>query len=75
MQVQLDIAFDQLVEMVKALPKRQLKLLKLEIEKEVKEEKSQTCLEDLLLKGPTATKKELETIIDNRKAINQWRTI
>jgi hypothetical protein len=31
-------------------------------------------LERLLLKGPTATKKQLETIAQNRKAINQWRT-
>lgn len=31
-------------------------------------------LEALLLKGPTATKKQLDTIAKNQKAINQWRT-
>lgn len=31
-------------------------------------------LEALLLKGPTATQKQLDTIAKNRKAINQWRT-
>lgn len=31
-------------------------------------------LENLLLNGPTATKKQLETIAENRNAINQWRT-
>lgn len=73
MQVQLDIEFDQLLKMVKTLPSGQLKQLKAEIEKEAKADKS-VDLETLLLNGPTATKKQLEVIDKNRKAINQWRT-
>jgi hypothetical protein len=73
MQVQLDIEFDQLLKMVKTLPSGQLQRLKAEIEKEAKAEKS-GGLETLLLNGPTATKKQLEVIDKNRKAINQWRT-
>jgi hypothetical protein len=73
MQVQLDIGFDQLLKIVKTLPSGQLKQLKLEIEKEAKGDKS-VDLETLLLNGPTATKKQLDTIAKNRKAINQWRT-
>ncbi|MGI8951074.1 MAG: hypothetical protein ACR2FN_05750 [Chitinophagaceae bacterium] len=73
MQVQTDIEFEQLLEIVRTLPPGQLKQLKSEIEKEVKEEKSKIDLETLLLNGPTATKKQLETIAKNRKAINQWR--
>lgn len=73
MQVQVDIGFDQLLKIVKTLPSGQLKQLKAEIEKEAKSEKSDD-LEILLLNGPTATKKQLETIVKNRKAINQWRT-
>lgn len=73
MQVQLDIEFDQLLKMVKTLPSGQLKQLKAEIEKEAKADES-IDLETLLLNGPTATKKQLETIDKNRKAINQWRT-
>jgi hypothetical protein len=73
MQVQLDIEFDQLLKMVKALPSGQLKQLKAEIEKEAKVNES-VDLETLLLNGPTATKKQLEVIDKNRKAINQWRT-
>lgn len=72
MQVQVDISFDQLLRAVKTLPARQLKQLKAEIEKEGKE-KSQNDLESLLLNGPTATEEELQTIENNRKAINQWR--
>jgi hypothetical protein len=58
--------------MVKTLPLVQLKQLKAEIEKEVKMERPAN-LEELLLNGPTATKKQLDTIAKNRKAINQWR--
>lgn len=73
MQVQVDIEFDQLLKIVKTLPSVQLKQLKAEIEKKDKVGKS-ADLETLLLKGPTATKKQLTTIAKNRKAINQWRT-
>ena len=74
MQVQVDIPFDQLLRIVKTLPARELQLLKAEIEKEVVELKSNFDLENLLLNGRTATKKQLEIIKNNRKAINQWRT-
>ena len=73
MQVQVDIKFEQLLKLVKTLPSEQLKQLKAEIEKKVKNGKS-VDLQTLLLKGPTATKKQLLTIANNRKAINQWRT-
>ncbi len=73
MQVQLDIKFDELLKIVKTLPERQLRQLKAELEKEDKVENSRTDLETLLLNGPTATKKQLEVIEKNRKAINQWR--
>jgi len=72
-QVQVDIGFEQLLKIVKTLPSGQLKQLKAEIEKEAKGDRS-VDLEDLLLNGPTATKKQLDTIAKNRKDINQWRT-
>jgi hypothetical protein len=74
MQVQVDIAFDQLLKVVRKLPAIQLKQLKAEIEKGDKSEKSKIDLEALLLNGPTATKKQLAIIEINRKSINQWRT-
>ncbi len=73
MQVQLNIEFDQLLKMVKTLPAGQLKQLKTEIDKEAKSDKS-VDLEKLLLNGPIATKKQLDTIAKNRKAFNQWGT-
>jgi len=74
MQVQVDIGFEQLLQIVKKLPATQLSKLKAEIEKDVTTDKPKVDLETLLLNGPTATKKQLETIAKNRKAINQWRT-
>ncbi len=72
MQVEVDIAFDQILKMVKTLPAKQLRQLRAEIEKEANTEKLNN-LETLLLNGPVATKKQLDTIEENRKAINEWR--
>jgi len=74
MQVQVDIGFEQLLKIVKELPAGKLRQLQAEIEKGVKDEKSMVDFETLLLNGPTASKKQLETIENNTKAINQWRT-
>lgn len=74
MQVQVDIGFEQLLKIVKELPAGKLRQLQAEIEKGVKEEKSMMDLETLLLNGPIASNKQLETIEYNTKAINQWRT-
>lgn len=73
MQVQVEIEFNQLLQIVKTLPAAKLKQLKAEIEKKVKHNKPNK-LEELLLNGPTATRKQLEIIAKNRKSINQWRT-
>jgi hypothetical protein len=75
MQVQVDIEFDQLVKIVKTLPTGKLQQLKAEIDKKTIKGKGNTDLKTLLLNGPVATKKQLETIENNRKIINQWRTI
>ena len=74
MPVKVDIGFDQLLTIVKRLPIGQLRKLKAEIAKEDKHEKSVIDLETLLLNGPTATKKQLNVIVNNRQALNQWRT-
>jgi len=75
MQVQVNIEFEQLLKIVKELPSVQKKKLKVELEKNTDTKAQQIDLEALLLNGPTATKKQLEQIQKNRKAINQWRTM
>ncbi|MEO6524694.1 MAG: hypothetical protein ABIN91_23620 [Mucilaginibacter sp.] len=73
MQLQVDIGFDQLVKLVKALPKAQLLKLKREINKE-KLETEKDDLKTFLLKGPVFSKDQLDAIEETRKGINQWRT-
>ncbi len=75
MQVRLDIEFDQLLKMVNALPVRKLRQLKAVIDKKTIKDKPKNNLKDLLLNGPIATKKQINSIEKNRKAINQWRII
>jgi hypothetical protein len=45
------------------------------IDKKTTKEKPKSNLKKLLLNGPIATKKQIDTIEKNRKAINQWRTM
>lgn len=75
MQVQVDIEFDQLLKMVKTLPTGKLRQLKAAIDKKAIGDKPKSNLRKLLLNGPIATKKQIDNIEKNRKAINQWRTM
>ena len=74
MQVQVDIQFDQLVQIAKKLPANQWTKLKAEVETESKIDIEREEFKKLLLSGPTFSKKQLQTIAETRKAINQWRT-
>lgn len=73
MQVQVDIGFEQLVSIVKKLPARQWAKLKSEIERTNKSIPENQDLEAFLLQAPTFSQKQLDTIGETRKAINQWR--
>lgn len=73
MQIQIDIAFEQLVQLVKALPMDKLKQLKDEIDNKPNKIMPVNNLRDILLKGPIATEKQIENIVKNRNDINQWR--
>jgi len=68
MQVQVDIAFKDLIKLVKSLPTEKLR------QKQPSKGKRKADLKTLLLSGPVTTSKQLEVIENNRKAINQWRT-
>ncbi len=74
MQIQADIGFDELVGIVKKLPRRQFLKLKRELEKGDKRDTDTQSLESFLLKAPTFSDDQLENIAQARKAINKWRT-
>jgi hypothetical protein len=71
MQLQVDIEFNELVKIVKTFPSGKLRQLKAEIERETISKNNKPDLKSFLLKGPVATKKQLEVIEKNRKTINQ----
>jgi len=74
MHAQADIEFDKLLKIVKSLPKDKLSKLKAEINKPSIDKRSREEFRNLLLSGPTFSKKQLADIAKTRKAINQWRT-
>lgn len=74
MQLQIDIGFDQLVQLAKKLPSKQWAKLKQEVDKQQAERFSPDDLETFLLGAPTFSKMQLNEITKARKAINQWRT-
>jgi hypothetical protein len=76
MQIQVDIGFDELVGIVKKLPRDQFLKFKSELEKQDKDKKDTDpqSLESFLMEAPTFSDKQLENIAQARKAINKWRT-
>ncbi|MCO5241748.1 MAG: hypothetical protein M9904_17015 [Chitinophagaceae bacterium] len=74
MQLQVDIGFDQLVQLAKKLPGNQWAKLKQEVDKQHATDRSVSELECFLLNAPTFSKKQLDEVAKTRKAINQWRT-
>ena len=74
MQVQVDLEFDQLVQIAKKLPAKQWTKLKAEVETLSAMKTDREEFKEFLLNGPTFSKKQLATIAETRKAINQWRT-
>lgn len=73
MQIQVDIGFDDLIRIVKELPKEQLLKFKKELDKQNTNDAQLQDLESFLLTAPTFSDKQLEEIEHTRKAINQWR--
>ena len=74
MRVQVDIGFDQLIQLAKQLPANKWKKLKQEVkEKQSPIDKEREEFRKLLLSGPTFSKQQLENMAKTRKTIDQWR--
>ena len=74
MQVQVDIGFDQLVQLAKRLPAKQWTKLKQEVEAQTPVDKDREDFRQLLMNGPTFSKKQLDAVAETRKRIDKWRT-
>lgn len=73
MQLQIEIGFEQLVQLAKKLPSQQWLKMKQEVDKQQSVNKTAGDLESFLLSAPTFSKKQIDEIAKTRKAINQWR--
>lgn len=74
MQVQLNIGFDELVQLAKRLPAKQWTKLKQEVEAQTSVDKEREDFRKLLLNGPVFSKKQLDAVAETRKRIDEWRT-
>ncbi|MEO3404262.1 hypothetical protein AAFN85_10185 [Mucilaginibacter sp. CAU 1740] len=74
MQVQVDIGFDNLVKIVKQLPKDELMRFKNELDKELVEDTELKDLKAFLLQAPVFSDEQIAIIEQTREEINKWRT-
>lgn len=74
MQVQVDLEFDQLVQLAKQTSATQWINLKQEVETKNPVDKEREDFRKLLLSGPTFSKKQLNAVAETRKKIDEWRT-
>ncbi len=73
MQIQVDIGFEQLMEIIKKLPANKLSKLKAELGGKTHHEPQNNDIEAFLMKAPVFSKSQITAITKTRKAINQWR--
>jgi hypothetical protein len=69
MRVQVDIGFEQLVQLARQLPQTQWKKLKQEVETPIPATTEREEFKKLLLSGPTFSKKQLDAIAETRKKL------
>jgi hypothetical protein len=74
MQIQVDIGFENLVKIVKQLPKDQLLRFKKELEMESAEDTELKNFRSFLLDAPVFTDEQIATIEQTRKDIDKWET-
>ena len=74
MELKSDIAFEQIIELIKHLPKKKLIKLREKLDQESASNPNTKGLKKFLMKGPVFSKTQLEQIQINRQNINQWRS-
>lgn len=74
MAVKAEIPFQQILTVVKTLTPAQKKRLRKELAVKDEKPKKSSSFTELLLKGPVFSKKQIETMEENRKSIAAWRT-
>lgn len=74
MEITLNIPFSELLSVVQNLTPIQRAQLQAQLMNNSKQTHAKSRLKELLLNGPALTDRQLKTIQQTRKEINQWRT-
>ena len=74
MEMKVQVPFQQLLAIIKALTPGQKATLRAKLDEELVETKLQGDFIDYLLNGPVYSDKDLQIIEENRKSIVAWRT-
>ena len=74
MEVKVHIPFQELVTIARQLSPSQKARLQKELAKEAKPTAKKSQLTQLLLTGPVFSDEQIQTIVETRKSINEWRT-
>lgn len=74
MEVKVQIPFIELVAMVRQLSPTQKERLQKELTQKAEPVTKNSRLTELLLNGPVFSDKQIKTVEETRKSINQWRT-
>ena len=73
MQIQVDIGFEQLMEIIKKLPANKLSKLKAELGGKTIKDSKNNDIEAFLMTAPVFSKTQIAAITKTRKDINKWR--
>lgn len=75
MELKINIGYNEILELIKQLPKTQVLQLKTDIETQIIQPKKveMTDFQKLLLQGPVMNDGQYEEYLENRKYINKWR--
>ena len=77
MQHTADIPYEQLIEIIKHLPPKQLAQIKSDLDNSIltlNAENEKTDFQEFLPKGPVMSDIQYAAFKEQRKAFNQWRT-
>jgi hypothetical protein len=77
MQLTVDLNIDQLIQVIKKLPSHQKDRIKAELNDKATRKKrtEKSEFQKFLLKGPVMSDTEYNQFKENRKKMNQWRTL
>lgn len=75
MEVRINLNYEQILGLIRQLPKKEIEKLAITLQSEISTQKSPTNLEELILDAPTWSESELEDYQKVRDHINKSRIV